>query len=453
MLILFIINIIFSMRLVRSLHPSLGWHPGFSIAFKFLCVLIGMTLIMVISGTVQSFYTLDPTIKNRDRQLQVYGSTFLAIVATLPLPGTLLSLLIPYSPPDRFGVGRLRTKVIVLLVSTMLLSLGAWYRCGSTFAPPVPRSQPLPSYLGKGAFYMFNFFVEIQTVLMYAILRVDLRWHVPNGAHGAGSYSASSSADDVEMQDSRPSSQDKNTTERKSSTAKSLTLTVDTALANSPVSTTSSRRTIMDPEKAIALFSHPPTPQATSTSQLTTAVTATTTAAPAPPRSLLHSIFARSSTASSLAPPPPRPTTPSTRPQSSRLSTRAPSSRFSAAPSRLWRTSEHERVVSRLGGPWLPLSSPADRVPPPYSPSMRSPAQSTFSRADGDDDETEPRDVGASIVTAGVARDGDTWRTSAVPPSLPDPTAARDWSPALQWELKSPRRFLSMKKRVTRELL
>jgi hypothetical protein len=439
-LILFIINIIFSIRLVRSLHPTLGWHPGFSIAFKFLCVLIGMVLIMVISGTVQSFYTLDPTIKNRDRQLQLYGSTFLAVVATLPLPATLLSVFIPYSPPDRFGVGRLRTKVIVLLVSTTLLSLGAWYRCGSTFAPPVPRSQPLPSYLGKGAFYMLNFFVEIQTVLMYAILRVDLRWHVPNGAHGAGSYSASSSADDVEMQDSRPSSQDKNTTERKSSTAKSITLTVDTALANSPVSTTSTHRTSIDPEKAQALFSHPPTPQTTATSQSITTTTGTTTTA-APSRSLFHSIFARSSTASSLAPPaPPRPTTPSTRPPSSRLS--------AAAPPRLWRTSEHERVVSRLGGPWLPLSSPVDRVPPPYSPSMLSPAQSTFSRAD------ESRsDVGASVVTGDVSRDGDTWRASVAPPTLPDPTAARDWSPALQWELKSPRRFLSMKKRVTRELL
>ena len=125
---------------------------------------------MVIAGTVQSFYTLDPKTKATDRNLQLYGSTFLAILATLPLPITILSLLIPYSPPDRFGVGRLRTKIIVLLVSTTLLAIGAWYRCGSTWAPPVPRSQPLPGYLAKGAFYIFNFFVEIQTVLMYAMM-------------------------------------------------------------------------------------------------------------------------------------------------------------------------------------------------------------------------------------------------------------------------------------------
>jgi hypothetical protein len=89
---------------------------------------------------------------------------------------------------------------------------------------------------------------------------------------------------------------------------------------------------------------------------------------------------------------------------------------------------------------------------------MLSPAHSTFSfRPDDDADAGQPRsEVGASVVAGdatSLRRDGDTWRASAAPPSLPDPTAARDWSPALQWELKSPRRFMSMKKRVTRELL
>ena len=202
------------MRIVRSLHPTLGWHPAFGSLFKFMCVLTGATILAVIAGTVQSFYTLDPKTKAIDRGLQLYGSTFLATLATLPLPITILSLLIPYSPPDRFGVGRLRTKIIVLFVSTTLLAIGAWYRCGSTWAPPVPRSQPLPSYLAKGAFYIFNFFVEIQTVLMYAILRVDLRFHVPNGAHGVGSYSSSQQLADVEMQDSRPTSASNSTNEK-----------------------------------------------------------------------------------------------------------------------------------------------------------------------------------------------------------------------------------------------
>ncbi|KAL1798675.1 hypothetical protein ACET3X_002712 [Alternaria dauci] len=206
-LILFVINIIFAVRLVRSTHPSVGWHPAFGIAFKVLYVLIGLTLITVITATVQSFYTLNPSTRATDRGFQQYGATFLAIIAMLPLPITMLTLLIPYSPLDRFGIGRLRTKVIVLLISTTLLSIGAWFRCGVTLQAPVPRSQPLPGYLGKAPFYIFNFLVEIQTVLMYAILRVDLRWHIPNGAKGPGSY-ARPQVHDVEMQDSRPTSSD-----------------------------------------------------------------------------------------------------------------------------------------------------------------------------------------------------------------------------------------------------
>jgi uncharacterized protein YceK len=148
-LILFVINLIFAMRLVRSTHPSLGWHPAFGIAFTAICVLIGLTLLAVITATAQSFYTLDANTRATDRAFQQYGSTFLAIIAMLPLLMTMLTLLIPYSPLDRFGIGRLRTKVIVLFISTTLLSLGSWYRCGVAFQTPVPRSQPLPGYLGK----------------------------------------------------------------------------------------------------------------------------------------------------------------------------------------------------------------------------------------------------------------------------------------------------------------
>jgi hypothetical protein len=156
-LILFIINIVFAMRLVRATHRSFGWHPAFGIAFKALFVVIGATLIMVISATVQGSFSLNAPTQAIDRSLQLYGSTLLAIVATLPLPMAALTLLVPYSPIDEFGTGRLRTKVITLLVSTTFLSIGAWYRCGITWQIPVPRAQPFPWDLGKGPFYILNF--------------------------------------------------------------------------------------------------------------------------------------------------------------------------------------------------------------------------------------------------------------------------------------------------------
>lgn len=188
-LIVFIINLLWTQRIVRSLHPNIGWHRAGSIILNILFVLIGLTLAIVITATVQTFYTLRPRTRTIDRDLQLYSATFLTIISFLPIPITLIALAIPRKAPhDRFGVGRLRTKIIVLLLGSTLLCLGASYRCGTSWLQPVPRSQPLPGYYHKAAFYIMNFGVELLTVYLYAIMRVDLRFHVPNGAKGPGSY-------------------------------------------------------------------------------------------------------------------------------------------------------------------------------------------------------------------------------------------------------------------------
>lgn len=192
-LLVFVINIIWTQRIIRSLHPGVGWHKITSIIPKILYALIALTLAIVITATVQSLYTLRPRTRTIDRGLQLYGATFLAIVSFLPIPTLLIALAIPRKDPhDRFGKGRLRTKITVLLIGSTLVCLGAAYRCGTTWLKPVPRTQPLPDYYHKAAFYTFNFVVEILTVYLYAALRVDLRFHIPNGAKGPGSYSAPS---------------------------------------------------------------------------------------------------------------------------------------------------------------------------------------------------------------------------------------------------------------------
>jgi hypothetical protein len=337
-LILLIINIIFAMRLVRSTHRSFGWHPVFGVAFKCLFVLIGITLIIVISATVQNSYTLDSNVRATDRSLQSFGSTILAIVATLPLVMIVFTLSIPYSPLDEFGTGRLRTKVITLLISTVLLSIGAWYRCSITWQNSILRTQPLPGYLGKGPFYILNFLFEFQTVMMYAILRVDQRWHIPNGAKGPGSYSKSQPLTAMEMQDSRPNSAD-------DSTIKASTRMDEDTYAKSDIE--------IDVEKA-----SPPLPTIPQSARL------------APPTSSRPT----SSTQTSLRPI-------SSRPQSQRQSllqqilTKTPSH----AQKREWRASEESRIIRRLGGPWSQLPSPTEST---FS-IILSPTQSTFSRETG----------------------------------------------------------------------
>lgn len=48
--------------------------------------------------------------------------------------------------------------------------------------------EPKPARFYRGWFYFMNFRLEILIVYMYAIMRVDLRFWIPDRAKGPGSY-------------------------------------------------------------------------------------------------------------------------------------------------------------------------------------------------------------------------------------------------------------------------
>jgi len=206
-LVIFIVNLIWSQRILRAHHPTIGWHKSISIVFTALYVLIVATLIILITATVQSFYTLRPRTRTIDRALQLYGSTFYAIISFLPIVIVALALVIPRSAPlEKFGHGRHRTKVIVLLIGSTLLCLGASFRTGTSWKHPVPLRQPEPGYFSKACFYIFNFGVETIVVYMYAIMRVDLRFWVPDGSKGPGSYAELGNMAEKQRRDSHTES-------------------------------------------------------------------------------------------------------------------------------------------------------------------------------------------------------------------------------------------------------
>jgi len=53
---------------------------------------------------------------------------------------------------------------------------------------PRPRDNPA-WYHSKACFYLFNFTIEWVVVALYAIIRVDKRFIVPNKSKGPGDYS------------------------------------------------------------------------------------------------------------------------------------------------------------------------------------------------------------------------------------------------------------------------
>lgn len=189
--LLYVINLIFAQRVIRAAHPRNGWHPLLSHLFTAIYILIVVSLIMLITATIQSFYTLNSNTKRIDRAILLYGGTFYAIVGFLPFPLVLGGLIIPRKTRvEKFGTGRFRSKIAILLSSAFLLCLGATFRVGTSYKTPRPLNKP-PAYYDKACFYIFDFTVEILVIILYVVVRVDRRFHVPDGSKGAGDYSGS----------------------------------------------------------------------------------------------------------------------------------------------------------------------------------------------------------------------------------------------------------------------
>lgn len=204
-LILFLTNLIFAQRIIRAAHPHFGWHRAIHYSFMVLYILILLMLIMVIIATVQSFYTLNIHTKTIDADLQRTASTYLMLISFLPIPIVILGLILPrQTRVEKFGSGRWRTKIRILLASSVLLCLGASFRTGTAFRNPRPKDDPA-WYHAKWCFYFFNFTLEIIVVYLYLILRIDQRFHIPDKSHGPGDYSKDRK-DRLQEVDERPTS-------------------------------------------------------------------------------------------------------------------------------------------------------------------------------------------------------------------------------------------------------
>ena len=197
-IILFIMNWFFAQRIVRSQHPHWGWSTPYRILHRgaLVCLILGLCILIV--AAVQQFFTLDPETHRYDRIFQLAGQTYFAAFCFAPIVVTLISLILPRKDgTDKFGAGRHGINITILLVAASILSTGAIFRCVTSWLPPIPLRAPNgtpiagPWYFSKTCFYTFNFTTEIIIVIAYALLRIDLRFHVPDGSRHFGDYSHS----------------------------------------------------------------------------------------------------------------------------------------------------------------------------------------------------------------------------------------------------------------------
>ncbi|KAJ0276762.1 hypothetical protein COL940_008120 [Colletotrichum noveboracense] len=115
------------------------------------------------------------------------GVSWIMLLAILPVVAVLFAAVIPGPKPERFGVGDTHQKIAVLLIGAILLIAGHAVRLTSILNPEPPDSTD--KLLSKEVFYTTGFMLEILVVVFYAVVRIDLLFHVPNGSSQPGDYS------------------------------------------------------------------------------------------------------------------------------------------------------------------------------------------------------------------------------------------------------------------------
>lgn len=189
--LIFIINLFFAQRVLRAYHPRLGWHRGACYAVWFLIACVLCCLVMAIIATIHSFFTLSRRAREADRAVQLFAGSYLAFLAFLPVPVVALAVAARYPRRhfrvEKFGAGRWRAKVGLLIFTSLVATLGAGFRVGVNFDGR-PGADPA-WFHSRACYYCFNFVTDLVVSTAYLLARFDRRFIVPDGARGPGDYS------------------------------------------------------------------------------------------------------------------------------------------------------------------------------------------------------------------------------------------------------------------------
>lgn len=184
------VNLVFTQRLMRAMHPRIGWNKIYSILSVPvpLLVIISVVITVVTTSSI-SFFTLDKNTLRIEHNIVIAVLTTYCFFACLPMLSIAIMLIIPRRTTlDKFGTGSLRTKIILLFISSATLTLGIGWRAGTEWVPSVSTLER-PWYFSKACFYLFNFTVECITLFLYLAFRADKRMYIPAGANAPGTYS------------------------------------------------------------------------------------------------------------------------------------------------------------------------------------------------------------------------------------------------------------------------
>ncbi|PHH81289.1 hypothetical protein CDD82_1120 [Ophiocordyceps australis] len=179
------VNLFFAQRLVRAIHPHIGWSRIFSYYSLFLIwTCPGITVMNIITISVNHFSVGKPTQLHVTESILKFGSCWNMMLVATPLLWVFAACAKPGPPVENFGQGDFRAKATLLVFSAATMTVGAAVRL------TISVNSQVPEYLlGKDTLYTTQFLLELMTVALYALFRVDLLFHIPNGASKPGDYS------------------------------------------------------------------------------------------------------------------------------------------------------------------------------------------------------------------------------------------------------------------------
>ncbi|EGP89681.1 unnamed protein product [Zymoseptoria tritici ST99CH_3D7] len=191
-LIVWVVNIIFTQRIIRAVRPKIGWHPVASLFPKVLFALAGISLALVVSWTISSYYTLDEQFQTIARDVQRAAITYLLVFTLVPI----VTLPLAFSKgkgAQEFGRGSMGSKMVVVWVSSHVCLLEVVFRVATSWAPGRPADNPA-WYHSRAWFYVCDFALEIIVIYWLLLARVDQRFHVPDGSSKRKHYHAPAEA-------------------------------------------------------------------------------------------------------------------------------------------------------------------------------------------------------------------------------------------------------------------
>ena len=187
--LIYIVLLVLALRVFRATHPSLGWNNIFRKTLRVAYCLLGCALILIISFTILTFYTLNPKLRNVSLWITRASILYFLIINLVTVVLLLLSWLLPRaSDSETFGTGSMQSKLIIVAVGEFFSLFIAGFRMGVGWSNARPASDS-PWYDGKAPFYVIEFGFEIVVLYLLLLSRFEKRFWVPNGSTKPGDYS------------------------------------------------------------------------------------------------------------------------------------------------------------------------------------------------------------------------------------------------------------------------